>query len=144
MQFLETTYRLVNKYNQNNKKPKKYGTDDLLYPAEVHMIEIIGSYEYITTTKLSKILGITKGAVSQTTTKLLDKDLIIKDTSKSKSNEVFISLSEKGKKVYGYHREKHKDMIEKINMLIEELSPESVVAIEKLIDIIDKSLDEMN
>ena len=144
MQFLEITYRLVNKYNQNTKKPKKYGTDDLLYPAEVHMIEIIGSYECITTTKLSKILGITKGAVSQTTTKLLDKELIIKDTSKSKSNEVFISLSEKGEKVYSYHREKHKEMIEKFNLLVEELSPESVVAIEKLIDIIDKSLDEMN
>ena len=42
---------------------KNYGTDDLLYSAEVHMIEMIGSYEKNTTTKLAEKLGITKGAV---------------------------------------------------------------------------------
>ena len=39
------------------------------------MIETIGSYETITTTKLAEKLGITKGAVSQITRKLLEKNL---------------------------------------------------------------------
>ena len=57
MYFFEDTYRLINKYNQKSKVAKTYGTEDMLYSAEVHMIEIIGSYETITTTKLAEKLG---------------------------------------------------------------------------------------
>ena len=99
MRFLEDTYRLINKYNHKAKTAKYYGTEDLLYSAEVHMIEMIGSYEAITTTKLAEKLGITKGAVSQITRKLLEKDLIIKNPSAERSNEVLISLTDEGKMV---------------------------------------------
>lgn len=90
------------------------------------MIEIIGSYESVTTTKLAQIQGITKGAVSQTTTKLLNKELIIKEFSKEKTNEVFISLSIKGKVIFENHRAKHEDLIVKIDTLVEELPSESI------------------
>lgn len=36
MPFLETVYRLINKYNQCMKTPRRYGTEELLYPAETH------------------------------------------------------------------------------------------------------------
>ena len=90
MFIFENTYRLINKYNQKGKTPKTYGTEDLLYVAEVHMIEIIGSYGQITTTQLAQVLSITKGAVSQTTAKLFGKGLIEKHNSKERTNELFI------------------------------------------------------
>ncbi len=93
---------------------KNYGTDDLLYSAEVHMIEMIGSYEKNTTTKLAEKLGITKGAVSQITRKLLEKNLI----EKIPSNEIFISLTDKGRIVYSYHRGMHEDMLKKIDSVL--------------------------
>ena len=74
MEFFEDVYRIINKYNQKAKLPKTYGTEDLLYMSEIHMIEIIGSEEEVTNGKLTKILGITKGAVSQTVTKLEEKN----------------------------------------------------------------------
>lgn len=40
MRFLEDTYRLINKYNQKAKTAKRYGTEDLLYSAEIHMIYV--------------------------------------------------------------------------------------------------------
>ena len=61
------------------------------------MIETIGSYETITTTKLAEKLGITKGAVSQITRKLLEKNLIMKIPSGEKVNEVLILLTDKGR-----------------------------------------------
>ncbi len=78
MNLLENAYRLINKYIQHSKTPKSYGTEDMLYMSEVHMIEVIGSYEGITTTKLAAALGITKGAVSQTVSKLEKKAMINK------------------------------------------------------------------
>lgn len=141
--IFESSYRLINKYNQKSRKAKTYGTEDLLYPAEVHMLDVIGAHMKVTTTKLAEILGITKGAVSQTTNKLLSKGLIEKNNSKERTNEVYITLSESGKQIFDFHREKHADMQKRIHEVIEDLSPESVEAIKQIIAIIDQSLDEM-
>lgn len=143
MHFFEDTYRLINKYNQKVKTAKHYGTVDLLYSAEVHMIEMIGSYEAITTTKLAEKLSITKGAVSQITRKLLEKDLIIKIPSTEKNNEVLISLTDKGRIVYFYHQNMHKEMLKKIDLVLSDLSDEGKMALDQIIQIIDESLDEI-
>lgn len=143
MNFFEDTYRLINKYNQKTKIAKTYGTEDLLYSAEVHMIEVIGSHEHITTTKLAKTLGITKGAVSQITRKLLKKNLILKMPSNEKNNEIFISLTERGRIVYYYHQNMHKTMIEKLDAILDDLSEEGKTALVQIIQVIDESLDDM-
>lgn len=143
MHFFENTYRLINKYNQKTKTAKQYGTDDLLYSAEVHMIEMIGSYEKITTTKLAELLGITKGAVSQITRKLLEKKLIEKAPSNEKSNEIFISLTDRGRIVYSYHRGMHEDMLRKIDLVLCDIPDEGKNALDKIIQVIDESLDNM-
>lgn len=143
MNFFENVYRLINKYNQKTKVAKNYGTEDLLYSAEVHMIEIIGSYETITTTKLAKTLGITKGAVSQITHKLLKKSLINKIPSIEKNNEVFISLTDKGRVVYSYHQNIHKKMMERIDSIICDLSEKEKTALAHIVQVIDESLDDL-
>lgn len=143
MHFLEDTYRLINKYNQKAKTAKHYGTEDLLYSAEVHMIETIGSYETITTTKLAEKLGITKGAVSQITRKLLEKNLIMKIPSGEKVNEVLILLTDKGRIVYSYHQSMHERMLRKIDLILCDLSEEGIMALDKMIQVIDESLDDM-
>ena len=143
MHFFEDTYRLINKYNQKTKTAKQYGTEDLLYSAEVHMIEMIGSYETITTTKLAEKLGITKGAVSQVTRKLLEKNLIIKIPSIEKNNEVLISLTDKGRVVYSYHQRMHEKMLKKIDLILCNLSDEGKMALDQIIQVIDESLDDI-
>ncbi len=143
MNFFESAYRLINKYNQKTKVAKTYGTEDLLYSTEIHMIEIIGSYETITTTKLAKTLGITKGAVSQITYKLLKKNLIVKAPSTEKNNEVLISLTDKGRIVYSYHQNMHNKMIERIDSIICDLSDEGKTALLQIVQVIDESLDDL-
>ena len=143
MYYLENIYRLINKYNQKSRKARTYGTEDLLYPAEVHLMEIIGAYREITTTKLAEVLGITKGAVSQTTTKLLSKELITKSASKERTNEVQISLSEKGQVVFQHHRKLHENMINRVDCLVQGLPHESKEVIQNMFQIIEESLDEV-
>ncbi len=143
LNLMELCYRLINKYNQKTKNPKQYGTNDLLYASEVHMIEVIGTHESITTTKLAECMGITKGAVSQTTAKLLQKDLIVKTASKERSNEVFISLTEKGRNVLEGHRKVHEKMNERVNAVVQKMSEESKKDILALFQAFDVSMDEM-
>lgn len=143
MNFLENTYRLINKYNQKTKTAKRYGTEDLLYSAEVHMIEIIGLYDTITTTKLAEVLGITKGAVSQVTRKLLEKNLIMKLSFGEKVNETPISLTDKGRVVYSYHQALHEEMLSRIDSILSDLPEESRRAMNQILQVIEDSLDEL-
>ena len=126
MMFFENSYRIINKYNQKAKIAKQYG-----------------SHKAITTTKLAEVLGITKGAVSQVTRKLLEKNLITKVASKEKVNEVFISLTDKGKVVYAYHRNIHEKMLCKIDLILSNLPEESKNAMNKILQAIEDSLDEL-
>lgn len=143
MNYLENVYRIINKYNQKMKKAKQYGTEDWLYPAEVHMIEIIGSHGEITTTRISSLLGITKGAVSQTTNKLAEKEMIIKKASKERTNEVLISLSKKGQTVFWYHQKLHEEMIKKVEDLLQEIPEENREVLQKILQSLEQSIDEL-
>ncbi len=55
------------------KSPLDYGTDDLLYRSEVHTLEVIEKNPGINVTGIAKALDLTKGAVSQTIRKLVEK-----------------------------------------------------------------------
>ena len=75
-EILQVGMRLINKYNNLNKKAHYYGVDVLLYPSEIHVIDAIGDNNDVTTTKLSMNLGITKGGISQTVSKLYGNPFI--------------------------------------------------------------------
>lgn len=143
MILLENCYRLINKYNQKTKNPRQYGTEHLLYPAEVHIIEIIGNNGSITTTALAQSLGITKGAVSQTTAKLAGKGLIEKRGSLEKRTEVHISLTEAGKAVFAFHRQLHAGMLAEVDGVLKELTPESREAVNRILGVLEASLDKL-
>ena len=48
--IIQKSLRLINRYNNLTKKARHYGTPFLLYPSEIHTIEVIGSQNNITTT----------------------------------------------------------------------------------------------
>lgn len=141
--FFEKVYRVMNKFNMKTKQPRTYGTEYMLYPSEVHMLEVIGSHEKLTATRIAEKLGITKGAVSQTTAKLLEKKLIQKSLSESGKNEILISLTKQGYTVYQNHRKFHEDMMGKITQVINQMSRESIKSMEALIDVVEQSLDDL-
>lgn len=143
MQFLETVYRIMNLYNQKTRVPKHYGTEDLLYPAEVHLLELIGSGDGITTTQLAERLAITKGAVSQTTARLLDKQLVLKTPAPGQRREQLFTLSEKGNIVYRHHRQLHQSMLERVEAVWRLLPQESRTVLEQLVAVLEDSLNEM-
>ena len=140
--IIESSYRLFNKYSQKSKKPKHYGTDDLLYPSEVHMLDVIGSHDDLNTTRLAQILGITKGAVSQTIGKLTTKGIVETQTAQ-KRNEIRIALTEKGRTVFDFHRNMHSEMHAQLHDVLSQLPPEALCAVGRIIGIIDESLDRV-
>ena len=137
--ILQEFMKIINKYNGFDKKARNYGTDKLLYPSEVHVIDVIGMNEDMTTTKIAESLGITKGAVSQITAKLIDKKLIRKQDGKG-INEVYLSLTKDGINAYHGHQKLHEHMHSKMNKLIDEMDDTTK---ESIINFIRELNDEL-
>ncbi len=80
------------------KKIFQYG-EILLYPSEIHIILFIDEYKENAknATRIAEKLGVTKGAVSQTLTRLEKKGIISKIKDPFNKNELTLILTDKGK-----------------------------------------------
>lgn len=141
--FFEKAYRLINLFNAKNKKPHEYATGHSLYPSEVHIIEVIGDNQALTATEISKIMAVTKGAVSQTTSKLIQKDLIGKRLADDGSNTILLYLKEDGEKIYKEHRERHKKMLSAISELTAQITPETEKLLSDIFCAIEENLENI-
>lgn len=106
--------RILNSYSELTKKPFVYAEDIPLYASEVHAIEYIGKKESPKMTEVSKELGFTRGAISKMLVKLEKLGLIKRFKYLENQKEVFVHLTDSGKKVLEGHLEYHKEMIENI------------------------------
>jgi len=134
--------RVMNKYNKSEKKPRYYGTADLLYRAEVHTIDAIGRNNKINVTALAQYLGITKGAVSQMVDKLIKKGMVNKKMVSATENEVSLELEEKGDYVYKGHKEYHKELYSEISKQLNYLSAENIETFSDILSKLESFLDK--
>jgi DNA-binding MarR family transcriptional regulator len=75
---MESLYEVSRYINLYQSQPRTYGTEDVLYMAETHLIQIIGKIGKTTITELAKKTHKTKSAISQTVDKLNAKDIVAK------------------------------------------------------------------
>ena len=94
-ELIDLFLKILHLYSVITRKPKDYGTGDLLYFTEVHTITQVGKNTEINITRLADLMGVTRGAISQTVRKLVGKNLIIKSNTTNKK-EVNLRLSDKG------------------------------------------------
>jgi DNA-binding MarR family transcriptional regulator len=95
-ELIDLFLKILHLYSVISRKPKDYGTGDLLYFNEIHTISMIAKNREVNVTRLAEIMGVTKGAISQTITKLADKNLITRINIKNRK-EVNLRLSGKGR-----------------------------------------------
>jgi len=92
--------RVINKYQS---KPRTYGSNMKLYMAEMHLLAIIKEKEGLTVTELAEYANITKSAITQTTNKLEEKELIKKIRNEIYHKEINLYTTNKGKNACEYH-----------------------------------------
>lgn len=80
------------------KIPKEYADGQVLYNAEIELLEKIYQYPQANISILSVKLGVTKSAVTQMSIKLLDKGLIEKFQDSKNKKEKYFRLTNEGKK----------------------------------------------
>jgi DNA-binding MarR family transcriptional regulator len=101
--LVEKLIHAVNKMNACAKKPRDYGTSDLLYQSEIHTLAAVCHHTGKNASELAMILGVTNGAITQVVSKLINKGLIEKYHLRGNQKEVYFRLTQKGEIAYAGH-----------------------------------------
>ena len=112
--LIEMINRVTDKMGSMHEPALDFGTGVPLYRSEIHTIKAIGDSPGINVTGLAEQMGVTKGAISQTLSKLVSKGLVVKKTADDNAKEVLPELTEIGRKGYREHEEFHKKMYDAV------------------------------
>ncbi len=138
--FLERFRKIIFKINQNDKKPKNFGTDTLMYQSEIHFIEAMGINEGISTSSMVQKLQITNGAITQIANKLIKKGLMERFKKADNKKVVYYRLTEKGKIAFRNHQEFHSELNEKMVNYVSSLSNDHLNALMGLLKILEQNI----
>jgi DNA-binding MarR family transcriptional regulator len=141
-EMIQECIKIVNAYSKFDSKPRDYGTGELLYLSELHMIQAIGSKRAETVTELSSNFSITKGGVSQIISRLEKKGYILKLRKPEYGKEVMLILTEKGIKAYDLHEQAHGRAIDKLVDQMSTLSDEKLDGVNDFFNVISEFLKE--
>jgi len=138
----EALVRVLNKALANQRKPQRYGLENVLYPAEVHMVMLIGQYPTSGVTELAAKAGTTKGAVSQMIQRLVNKGLIYKSASPESGRRVFLELTNRGKVAFYSHERLHEESDMELISFIENLSQAQAKVLEQFLTLVEQEIDK--
>lgn len=142
IQVSETWIRILNKMDAIEKCPKDFGSGDLLHCSEIHTLMGIGMHKDITATELAGFLGISKSAISQMITRLVEKDLVEKHQNPENGKEMFLRLSAKGMVAYLGHEQYHAKIYTRMNEKLGPMSDEQFRFLLKILHAVEETIDE--
>jgi DNA-binding MarR family transcriptional regulator len=76
-----------------------------LYPTEIHLLLVIDKGRHGNATRMAERMGVTKGAVSQTLSRLESKGMLIKSRDPASKNELNLALTPAGQRAARRARE---------------------------------------
>ena len=119
-----------------------FGTGVLMHTKEIHTIQAIGRHSGINVTRLAEQMGVTKGAVSQTISKLVRKDLVRKTRSPGNDKEVVLELTDLGWVGFRNHERFHMDTLDIARQYYGDQLESKLERIASAVDDIYKMLNE--
>jgi DNA-binding MarR family transcriptional regulator len=134
--------RILHLYSALDKKPKDFGTGDLLYVSEIHAIHTISSNPEINLTRLAELSGVTMGAMSQTVKRLVNKRYIARYQTRNRK-EIQLRLSDKGYLINQHYEKFEKERFGFAERLYENASEADITLIRNLFQVIYQNMREI-
>lgn len=121
--LIDSFVKILNMHNELERKPKDYGTKELLHIREIHLIQTIADNKDIYLTRLAQIMGVTKGAISQNLSKLEKKGYVEKIRDPQNNSKNLIRLTNKGNVAYYGHEHYHEEVDKEIKNYFDNVPP---------------------
>jgi len=134
--------RVIAKMAAVEKAPRDFGTGDLLFRSEVHMLMAIGQHPGTNVTDIARWSGTTRSAVSQMVDKLFRKDLVEKYRGPGNDKEIFLRLTPRGRVAFLGHEQYHLKIHARIEGRLREMSDEEFRFLQQFFRVIEETVDE--
>ncbi|MDR1147111.1 MAG: MarR family transcriptional regulator [Spirochaetaceae bacterium] len=138
--LIEKFYQTANLVIEEMETPWGYGVDFPIHHAEVHLLETIKAREGANVGELARHLGMTSGAISQVTKKLLDKGLIEAYRKPGNRKEVFSRLTALGERVCEGHQKHHENMAGVLYEFINRLNKKETQTVFDFLDAVGQGI----
>jgi DNA-binding MarR family transcriptional regulator len=139
----EKVLRIANKINEGLKEPRSFGTDEILYASEIHIIDIIGRNPGINITEIAEKMGIRKSAIPKVIQKLTQKDMVARSAKQQNKKVVQMELTDKGKIAYNYHLEFHETLSKNIIKKFSAFTQEEMLFFNEIMSDIESCVDDI-
>ena len=113
---------LLHLFSIIEKKPWELGTGHKVYLAEVQAVSVIGEHPGTNLSQIAEIMGVTRGAVSQTVRKLVAKSLVVRITSRNQK-EINLGLTDMGQMVREAYQARMKEVFDFADELYASATP---------------------
>ena len=130
--------------SESDKKPKSFGTNELMYQSEIHFIDAMGINDGVSAQCMVNKLRITNGAVTQITDKLIKRGMIEKFKKVDNKKSVYYRLTSQGKTAYYGHKEFHNVLNEKVIQYMEKMTEEQFEGLLGLLEVVEQNLPNSN
>ena len=104
----ERLFHVIRTLEEEQRKPVEYGDGVVLGHAEMQLLETISRYPDEHASALSLRLGITKGAVTQVVTKLMDKQLLSRVQRDGNRQKAYFRPTRHGREIIERHHRHHR------------------------------------
>lgn len=133
-EFEEKFVKVVNMYNRFDKLDIEFIPNIKVSHTEAHLLDLMNKNPLKKVSELATLFGVTKGAVSQQIKKMEKRGLISRVRHNDNYREVFIELTENGKKVVETHTKFHDIIFEYFAATLDGLTDEKKQLINNLLD----------
>lgn len=124
------------------KRKRVFSYEDVdFYPSEVHLMLVIRNRVATNATRIAGELGVTKGAVSQSLSRLEKKGVLTKSRDAENKNELTLAFTPFGKRALEHYRERTKGVYDGARTLLDAFTPEERRVIEAFLEEVEKGLD---
>jgi DNA-binding MarR family transcriptional regulator len=140
----EQVLRLTNKLIFLEKKSMLSHGNIKLYPSEIHLLDVVDQARGINASEMAARLGITKGAVSQTLTRLENKGVIHKTKAPNHKNELTVHFTKLGDELFEQYRNKRASLAKRFAGYLSEISDEDRNVIQNFLGKLEGFFDDLN
>lgn len=136
--LIEQFMRITSTINELHSSQISFNCGVPLTLGEIHLIECIGKHEGMNVTEIAKILGNTRGAVSQMAKKLENKGLIDKKMKEDNNKEILLTLSKVGNEIFIEHEKFHDSLYGEVLSSLDGATQENIDIIKNILNTIEK------
>jgi DNA-binding MarR family transcriptional regulator len=98
--ILAMQMRIINRFLFLQDRPFIVSGETALYPSELHLLDAVQGNPQLSATEIAGLLGITKGAVSQTLRRLMKKGIISIEKDRYDKNRLTVHFTGQGRYAY--------------------------------------------